>query len=937
VRNKKVAIKLLGIAEISGGDRSAVVHLHNKSLATLAFLSAEPRPQTRDLLADMLWPHLSKDAARSNLRKTIFRLRQALGGGEDVLLVKGDRLSLNHEVVDLDIGVVGAISMIAKNPAKDHVAHLGKMEQAVNRYRGPFLDGFSLKETPAFEDWLCIQRENYHRQILTVLECLSDCHRESGSFVKALYFANKLLDLDPLDEGVHCKVMQLLAESGRISAALAQYQTCCRLLEKELGVAPHQTTTAVFEMIQGGKSNQVNHVEALSCATTTLERRQVTVLYCDFSLIYINEQEDCSEQWLAIQGRIQESIARFCGHISQAHGRSMLGYFGYPEAQENSAHQAVSAALELHNMEDDTLRIRVGVHTGLIVTSAILPDMMGETSMLAQHLQDIHHPVVIGETTQRLISGYFNTVPLGTRSIKGLAKPLRVFRVLGASGAQHRLEAATRLTPWVGRKKELNLLIALWKLVQSGSRQVVLIQGEAGIGKTRLIHALKQSLGNTGYTLRELRCFPEFSQSPFHPLIVLIESLCQFHLNDSCDEKLDKLNCFLQTHYPQADGNALPLLAHMLSLPCSNPLNMPAASEKEKLQTVLLDLLQMLAAKQAVMYVIEDLHWIDPSTRALISTFIGERQRGGKILILLTARPEFDPPWHEELETTIDLRAMTDGEVAEIIGSLVEDMSYASVRHIVARADGVPLFAEEMTRMVERGQTDIPSSLRDLLAVKLDSMGDAKRTAQLAATIGREFNPDLLCSISPTPPMLNDLLDADLIGKHHDKLFFFKHALIQEAAYQSQTKADLRSAHRQIVAVLQKNLDDPVEFPPEVLAQHLAAADERKQSALYWLKAAQRSMCNANNEESIRHVNCGLNQLKSLVKDSDLNSIEIKLYLVLGATLIATEGFGSVEAGKHYTRAFSLSEKEQDKDGLYQALWGVVVNLQLAGWSRPLP
>jgi DNA-binding SARP family transcriptional activator len=923
VRNKKVSIALLGSPEIKIDDEPLAVRLAGKGLAMLAFLSAEPRPHSRDFLADLLWPECSKESARSNLRKTIFRLRQSLGEGQDALLVKADRLSVNHDIVELDLAIVTASHAIANNPANHHAADLASMEQAANLYRAPFLDDFCLNNTPAFEDWLCVKREYYHRQIMSLLACLSDGYREQGLLTQALHFTSKQLDLNPLDEAVHCKLMQLLAKSGQTSAALAQYDSCCRVLKKELGLAPDHTTTALFEKIQEDKKHQVKQLDAIACTTAAWECRQVTVLYCAFSLINTTEQIDLSEQWLAIQQRVKKTITHFCGHISQVHGRAILGYFGYPEAEENSARQAVRAALALHSLEDDTLNIHVGVHTGLIVTSAALPDVMGQTSMLAQQVQTMQHPVVISEATERLVSGYFQTVPLGASAIEGVTKPMSLFQVLGESGAQHRLEAATHLTPWVGREQELHVLLTLWQQVQSGSRHTVLIQGEAGIGKTRLIHTLKQSLNHTTYTLREMRCFPEFSQSPFYPLVVLIESLCQFHPNDPCDQRLEKLKAFLQSHYPQADANTLPLLAHMLALPCSNPLNIPAASEKEKLQAVLLDLLQMLAEKQAVMYIIEDLHWIDPSTSALIATFISEQARSGKVLMLLTARPEFDPPWHEQHETTINMGALADDAVATIIASRVANIPQESLRHIVARADGVPLFAEEMASMVERGQTNIPSSLRDLLTAKLDSVGDAKRTAQLAATIGREFNLDLLCEISPTPPMLNALLDAGLIAQHHEKDFFFKHALIQEAAYQSQTNADLRAAHKQIVTVLQNKPGDTVKHYPELLAQHLAAAGEAEASARYWLKAAQRSMCHANNEEAIKHVNCGFEQLALLAKDRASHRIEIQLHLVFGATLIATEGFGSVAAGEHYAQAFALSEQKDDKDGCYQALWGL--------------
>jgi len=916
-------LNLLGNPEVICGNTDITRSLYKKSLAILAYLATETGLHRREALSDLLWPSLSMEAALSNLRKTIFRLRQALGES-DGLQVNANTLQLTSGNLCLDttefLAAIPGCETLP--PSWGCSARLDRMERGADLYRAPFLNGLLIEGVPDFDDWLNIKRETYHRMMLGKLEHLTDCHQKNGDLPKALRFANRLIELEPLDEAGHRRLIRLLAQSGQKSAALAHYHTCCRLLERELGVKPEPQTIALFEQIKGG---EFLHEASPPAAGSVIseERRQVTVLYCRVRVTDTGDTEDIPERWSAIQHRIQKTIREQGGHISQMHGGAVLGYFGYPVAQEDAARRAVRAALALHALEDDGIRISTGLHTGLTITGTGMPDMMGQTSIVAEHMQNLDRSVVISEATQRLVEGYFHITTLGPHQVNGVLKPMRIFRVTGESRARHRLEAAKSLTPLVGRTAEIDELLLLWEKARQGTMHIVLIQGEAGIGKSRLVHALQERLDKDGCVITELRCFPEFSHSPLRPLVTLIESLCGFRSGDSPDVRMDKLVHFLRTHYPRAGHDAAPLLAGMLSLPCDEPLNLPPAKQREKLNALLIRLLQMLAARQPVLYIIEDLHWIDPSTLELLTTFING-QHDMPILMLLTARPEFDPPWMEDREISMELSPMDDSEVTDIVTCLGKDILPELIRDIVARADGIPLFAEEMAKMTQQGWTTIPASLRDLLTVKLDGLGAEKRTAQLAASIGREFDFGLLCAISPHVPMLKPLQESGLISSRDgDNGFQFRHVLIQEVAYQSQIKADRQAAHRSIAEALQKRFANPGEALPEIIAQHLASAGEAAQSAEYWFKAGKRSMLNSANVEAIEHTNRGLQQLRLFPPGEDRDSMEIRLSLVLGTALIASHGFGSVNAGEAYSRALGLSEKLGDHSRLHQSLWGM--------------
>lgn len=824
---------------------------------------------------------------------------------------------------------IDVLDFAGQNPALNE-------EQIVALYRGEFLAGLSLPDSPEFEDWLQIQRETLHRRALVLLEHLSNRYEQTGDYDKALQFALRLTELEPWDENAHRKAMLLYALNGQKSAAIRQYDTCCQLLKKELATLPDEETRHLAERIRNGELwREPINSSYLPRSQEPAERRQVTVLYCELSIDAVDDPDEAMDMLLAPQARCIEIIRQFSGHIVQTHGGGLLAYFGYPQAREDAAHRAVKAALAVIRAAGRGVEIRVGVHTGLVITGGelSLPDTSGRTSKVAIQIRKIaaHNEVAISQDTRNIVAGYFDCISLGAQPLSGQTLPLEIFKVLQESGARTRLDAAAQLTPLTGRETEIAALAKLWQDVAQGARHEVLIQGEAGIGKSRVLLALKERLAGQSHAIRELRCFPEFSLSPYYPLIAMLEGILSITPDDTAEQRFAKLAAYLEEHFPASAQNATPLLAALLSLPLSGDYRASGFSpqkQKEQTNLILIEVLHALARRQPVLLIVEDLHWIDPSTLELLTAFL-EQEGGVSILTLLTSRPEFVPLWKKTPVTTLVLPPLAGDEVAKMVAAIGTEIPADVIRSIVERADGVPLFVEEVAKMANlNNQASIPSTLHDLLAARIDNMGEAKYTAQLAATIGREFDLDLMRKVSPDSPAalaqsLSALQDAGLILKVSDTARQFKHALIQEAAYQSQARTKRQDAHRRIAQALLSDFPDVVANQPELLAQHFASGGETPQAIEYWIKAGQRAARHSANAEAIKHFNDGLKLLKTLPQDRTRDHLESRLHLSLGAVLIATTGYGSVEVGQTYARALELCEQLGDNDGLYMALWGM--------------
>ncbi len=915
-----------------------------KGRALLAYLAAEPgRTHARASLAAMFWPDLGRPAALANLRLVLHDLRQALNPAQQPapLQVAREFIRLTQlATLEIDVAEFSAPAPVC--PATPCPAHcepcMAQMQTLAERFRGEFMAGFSLPECTNFEAWMHSQREALHLRALVLLARLADCHERFGNYAKSLPFALRFLALEPWNEEGLRRAMRLLAFNGQRSTALATYESCCATLKAELGVLPGVETRVLAEHIRrselppkGRRATDRTPLAVLPLPVA--HRRQVTVLYCELSSPEVEDPDQALALLREPQALCQDIIRRHSGHLVQTHGGSLLAYFGYPQARENAARLAVQAALAVTRTRFSGLELRVGIHTGLVISGddPQLPDALGATSALAIGLRQLAEPgtVLLSAATQHLVTGYFECPSLGLQRLPGSARPLEVFRAKREHAGSSRLEAAARLTPLIGRQDEIATLLDLWQDARRTRQRCVLLQGEAGIGKSRLVLALKDALRTQAPLLRELRCAPEHSQSPFYPLAALFGLTLAFAPEDSPQARFDTLAAYVEAHYQTQDPEAVPLLAGMLALPLRAPYQAPLSSaqqQRTKGMQIVLDRLNALAQQQPLLLVVEDLHWADPSTLAFLNLFVAQA-RPRPILAVFTARPGFDPPWAENQVRRLSLTALDDVRTAALIGAVAPALAPLSVRRIVERADGVPLFAEELAREASANdQSAIPRSLQDLLVARLDAMGVANVAAQAAASIGREFSFDLLRRVlafdaASLAPLLARLQDAGLLAGGARGDFHFRHSLMRDAAYQSQTRAAREAVHQRIAAEL--TAEGASAARPELLAQHWAAAGATGEAIACWIAAGRLAHQHSASQEAATHFKSGLTLIGALPTGAQQQKFELELQIGLGAAALAAQGYASADSAAAYARAMVLCSRQSSDPELFATLWGL--------------
>jgi class 3 adenylate cyclase/DNA-binding winged helix-turn-helix (wHTH) protein/predicted ATPase len=713
--------------------------------------------------------------------------------------------------------------------------------------------------------------------------------------------------------------------------------------------------------------------------TPEAERRHLTVLFCDLvdstRLAGRLDPEDLREVVRAYHQTCAEVIQRFDGYIAQYLGDGLLVYFGYPVAHEDDAQRAVRTGLGiLHAVAplntrlslppEDRLAVRLGIHTGVVVVGEVGGGTrqellaLGATPNLAARLQEIAAPntLIISAATWQLLSGFFVCQSLGTPRLQGHTEPLEVYQVLAETTARSRLEAtgSTGLTPLVGREQEIGLLWERWAQVKDGVGQVVLLSGEAGIGKSRLVQVLTEQVATEPQAwLTPCQCVPYYQHTAWYPLIDLLERVVlRFDSKESAPQKLRKVEEHLgQYGLPLAE--ALPLFAALLSLPLAAPyapLTIAPEQQKQQILHVLLTILLRIAAQQPVLFIMEDLHWVDPTTLEFLSLLV-EQGPTARILALLTFRPDFIPPWTGRSHLTqVTLQRLPRRQAAELTGRVAHGKALPSevVEQIVARTDGVPLFVEELTKMVlESGLLQereegyeligplpplaIPATLHDSLLARLDRLATVKNLAQLGATLGREFSYELLQAVAPWDEVtvrrgLHQLVAAEFLyqrGLPPQATYRFKHALIQDAAYQSVLKRTRQRHHRHIAQVLEAQFPDTTATQPELLAHHYTEADCREQAVGYWQRAGERAIQRSANPEAVQHFTRGLQLLATLPETPAWAQHELDLQIALGPALMATQGWAAPEVEQTYTRARVLCAQIGETPQLHPTLWGL--------------
>lgn len=683
------------------------------------------------------------------------------------------------------------------------------------------------------------------------------------------------------------------------------------------------------------------------------DRRHLTVMFCDLAdstaLSERLDPEDMREVVRSYQSICAAVIERVDGYIGHYLGDGILAYFGYPSAHEDDPVLAVRAGLEIvEAMRGSDLAVRVGVHTGLVVVGEMGAgrrrqerDVIGETPNVAARLQGLagHNLVVVSGATRRLVEGFFVTEPLGEVSLKGLSRPMPAFRVLAETKARSRLEVAAErgLTPLMGRAREMAALVERWNQAAEGS--VILLCGEPGIGKSRLVRELEERAAvDLGLRL-ELRGSPHHANTVLHPVVDFLRR--RLGPDPDPDAALDAMEGLADLGgVPRAE--AIPVLAELVSLPHEGRHPTPSWSpelRKRRTLEVLSRLLAGVASRVPVLLAVEDIHWMDPTTLELVGRIIDADPVPG-VVAVITYRPEFRPPWPDRAHVTrLTLNRLSPAQVEEAVGWLArgQPLPAGVVRTIRERTDGVPLFVEELTQMVLESGPDehaIPLTLRDSLMARLDRLGPALETAQLAATIGREAPLVLLRALALLPQSVLDdalgrLVDAGLVyqrGVPPDAVYVFRHILVHDAAYDSLLRTTRQRFHRAIADVLEDRSaggEEGTEPPPEVVGHHCAAGGLTDRAVAAYHEAGRRAIAVSGHLEAIGHLRLALDLVATLPPGPERDRAELGLVLTLGAPLTALHGYGAADVESNYARAAELCDAVDEPDQLFRALYGL--------------
>jgi class 3 adenylate cyclase/predicted ATPase len=757
---------------------------------------------------------------------------------------------------------------------------------------------------------------------------------------------------------------------------------------KELGlpIGPRRKVLAAIGKLKDeAKSVSQSAVTATSAPyRREAERRQLTVMFVDLvGSTELSQQLDPEEMRSIIQSyqnRVSAEIKRLEGHVAKLMGDGVLAYFGWPQAHEDDAERAIRAGLAtttaiaaLATPQGDPLAARIGIATGLVVVGDLAGEgpaqeeaVVGGTPNLAARLQALAEPntVVVAEGTQRLVAGLFEMVDLGHRELKGFAAPVRAWRIAREAAAEGRFDALHGVaTPLVGRAAEVQLLLDRWQRARAGKGQVVLLSGEPGIGKSRLIAALQERLDREPHARLRYFCSPYHANSALHPIIKQLERAAGVHRDDDTDTKLDKLEVMLRRIVSDIDEPGR-LLAELLSIDAADryaPVNLAGPARKARTLGVLTQLLRELAARQPVVAIVEDAHWIDPTTSEWLGMVI-EAIRDLPVLLVISFRPEFQLPWAQSSHIgALSLGRLGRDEGAAIADRIAEGKALPPEvkNQILAKTEGVPLFVEELTKtvlesglLVDAGDRfelssplppfAIPATLQDSLMARLDRLDLVKEVAQTGACIGRVFHHRLLAAVTGSDHRnldgaLRKLEESELVfrrGTPPEAHYTFKHALVQDTAYQSLLKSRRQQIHANIASTLESQFSEIAEAEPETLAYHYTAAGLTEQAVAYWLKAGQQAQKRSANLEALAHLGKGLELIASLPDPEHRLRQEIQLQTAVAVTMMAGRGWGAPEVLQACTRARVLCEKLGDRKQLFVALCGEASYHMISGNLR---
>ncbi len=717
--------------------------------------------------------------------------------------------------------------------------------------------------------------------------------------------------------------------------------------------------TELAEPAEGASGLPPTHSPATPAAQHA-ERRQLTLMFVDLvgstALSSRLDPEEMRNVLHAYQDAVVGEIARLGGHLAKLMGDGVLAYFGWPRADEDDPERAVQAGLTIVQAVrrrstplGEPLAARVGIATGLVIVGDLIGDgaareesVVGETPNLAARLQEIATAgtVVIAAGTRRLLGDAFDLRDLGPVLLKGFDQPVNSFEVLRPHLAESRFEArhSERSMPMMGRDQELALVLERWRQSVAGEGQAVLVVGEAGIGKSRLVQALLDETTEDPHIVLRYQCSPQYTGTPLWPVVQQLSFAAGLTPEDSDEQKRQKIEALLRRGADDI-SEAAPLIAALLGIEAELPSSIQELSSQQRrarMQAALIQQFLGLERRHPVLIVVEDAHWIDPTTLELFSQVL-DRIANARALMLLTSRPDNQPnlgghPHVTRLTLNRLGRVPTEAIVSRLSGT--QSVPPAVLREIAARTDGVPLFIEELTKAVlEAGSIApgaVPVSLYASLLARLDRVPGVREVAQVAACIGREFSYSLLAAVSPVPEpdlqsALNRLTAAELIfrrGTPPETHYAFKHALVRDAAHESLLKSRRQQLHASIGRALEEHFPETQDMEPELLARHYTEAGLLEQAVEYWRRAGEQALARSAMAEAVTHLTEGLSVLQDLAQGQDRQRHELRLQLALGQASIAGKGFAAPETGRAYARAHELCLNLGNVPELFPILYG---------------
>ena len=719
--------------------------------------------------------------------------------------------------------------------------------------------------------------------------------------------------------------------------------------------------------VTASSSDQVPLPDTSSAApesgSSDAERRQVTVMFIDMVGSTALSAKLDPELLGGVIRRYQDAVAgvigRYGGFVAKFMGDGVLAYFGFPRAFEDAAERAVRAAIGILSevgaieMPDGThVQARIGIATGLVVVGEIIGagtarerTIVGETPNLAARLQALATAdcILVSESTQKLLGGFFELTHTGDHELKGFARPVPAWQVCGEASVESRF-AAIRAggLPLIGRAHEMGLMRERWHLARQGEGQIVTVTGEAGIGKSRTIEALQQELAGEAHARVNLQCSPYHSDSALYPVIRYLTRAAHLAVADPAEVRTEKLRAWLAARHV-ANPAALPLLAELLSIPLTGtaPTALPPAQRKATTLALIVETLTQASDGDPILVVLEDAHWIDATTLEMMARLSDSISRA-RLLVVVSARPDFTAPWLTRPHATlVTLGRLGRGECMQVVASVAaaHGLSTDTIAAIVAKTDGVPLFVEELTRSVMEAAGEdsaVPATLKDSLMARLDRLGGAREVAQIAAVIGRQFTFALLGAVTgknndELEDLLARLVAAGIVFPEErglERSFNFKHALVRDSAYESLLLMRRREWHARVAQALEQRFADVAANEPELLAHHFGEAGELSSACDYRMRAGDQAVRRSAYAEAIAHFSAGLKLAETMPPAGGLRR-QLEFWLKLGSASVVTHGLQSREAETAYIKASEIGDQLGDGAASFQAKWGLWINANL--------